>query len=29
MIEDNVDTTKTKVYEHKEASNDFFDEDEG
>jgi len=29
MIEDNVGTTKTKVYEHKEVSNDFFDEHEG
>jgi len=29
MIEHNVGTTRTKVYEHKEVSNDFFDEDEG
>jgi len=29
MIEHNVGTNKTKVYELKEVSNDFFDEDEG
>lgn len=29
MIEHNVGITKTKIYELKEVSNDFFDEDEG
>lgn len=29
MIEHNVGVTRTRVYELKEVSNDFFDEDEG
>ena len=29
MLEHNVGVTRTKIYEHKEVSNDFFDEDEG